>query len=935
MMNQKLLLRISLLLLTAGLCLGLGNKARPQLGSPNEKLFDYQHITLDNGMEVISLEDFSCPIVAVQVWYKVGSKDEKPDRQGYAHMFEHMMFKGTDRIGEKDHFNLIRKVGGTCNAYTSFDQTVYLETLPADQIELALWLEAERMSFLKIDQYAFDTERKVVEEELRMRENQPYGNVFKKMAAELFTEHPYRWTPIGKLAHLRATSVPELRQFWFNNYIPNNATLIIVGAIEHKKAQALADRYFGWIPAGPEPKRITAVEPEPEEPKTVVIDDENAPAGQVVLGWRTVPAGRRDETVLDCLSQILGTGHSSRLYRSLVADTQIAVDAGTWTYNLQQDGIFIVQGTLPPTSEDYDGVMSALIEQIKKIKSDGVTDIELEKARNQMIKYIVTSNLSIESKARLLGSAAVTLGDIEKVNTRMDEIRSVTKEDIQRAANQYLSMDRVHQFTIKKNTGMKNARTDNEDAVVTAEAELEAPAPGRSGVRRPDEFPDTVPTTKGVNASFDLDYKRARLMNGLNILVVENHEVPFISVMLGMTHGAWTDTKPGTASMALSMLTRGTVHYNEAQLAEELERYAINITGSADIDTATVGMNSTTEQLDRGMGLLAEVALKPIFPQGEFDKLLQQKITSLNIKEQEPRYLANKYLNKVLFGEHPYARTAEATVSDIKQLTSDDLKLWWKQYAQPDFATLIFAGDITKNEAVSLAKKYFGQWNSVPMAAPKIPSPPKAQPTTIHLVDRPGSAQAQIQVGQLGLTRKQQPDYFISLLAGAYFGGSFHSRINESIRVERGLSYGAFGGYQARNLAGTFTVSTFTKNESVAETIRVILDQIDDFQTVEPTDAEFYDTRSYFIGSFARNQETPQDIARDLWLIESQQLGEDYFKKLFRTLDKMNKADCVRVANTTIDPTSLAIVVVGDAEKLKETLSAIAPVRVIKPEDTE
>ncbi|MHC5190721.1 MAG: M16 family metallopeptidase [Planctomycetota bacterium] len=481
MMNQKLLLRISLLLLTAGLCLGLGNKARPQLGSPNEKLFDYQHITLDNGMEVISLEDFSCPIVAVQVWYKVGSKDEKPDRQGYAHMFEHMMFKGTDRIGEKDHFNLIRKVGGTCNAYTSFDQTVYLETLPADQIELALWLEAERMSFLKIDQYAFDTERKVVEEELRMRENQPYGNVFKKMAAELFTEHPYRWTPIGKLAHLRATSVPELRQFWFDNYIPNNATLIIVGAIEHKKAQALADRYFGWIPAGPEPKRITAVEPEPEEPKTVVIDDENAPAGQVVLGWRTVPAGRRDETVLDCLSQILGTGHSSRLYRSLVADTQIAVDAGTWTYNLQQDGIFIVQGTLPPTSEDYDGVMSALIEQIKKIKSDGVTDIELEKARNQMIKYIVTSNLSIESKARLLGSAAVTLGDIEKVNTRMDEIRSVTKEDIQRAANQYLSMDRVHQFTIKKNTGMKNARTDNEDAVVTAEAELEAPAPGRSG----------------------------------------------------------------------------------------------------------------------------------------------------------------------------------------------------------------------------------------------------------------------------------------------------------------------------------------------------------------------------------------------------------------------------------------------------------------------
>ncbi|MHC5120832.1 MAG: M16 family metallopeptidase, partial [Planctomycetota bacterium] len=245
MMKRTALHGMILLISLTSLCVAKSNKINPKLKS--DRLFDYQQLTLDNGLEVITLEDFSCPIVSVQVWYGVGSKDEKPDRQGYAHMFEHMMFKGTDRVSEKDHFDLLRKVGGTCNAYTSFDQTVYYETLPVDQIELALWLEAERMSFLKIDQYAFDTERKVVEEELRMRENQPYGNVFKKMAAELFTEHPYRWTPIGKLSHLRSTSVPELRQFWIDHYVPNNATLIIVGAIEHKKAQSLANDYFGWI----------------------------------------------------------------------------------------------------------------------------------------------------------------------------------------------------------------------------------------------------------------------------------------------------------------------------------------------------------------------------------------------------------------------------------------------------------------------------------------------------------------------------------------------------------------------------------------------------------------------------------------------------------------------------------------------------------------
>jgi zinc protease len=920
-----------LLISLTSLCAAQGNKINPTLKS--DRLFDYQQITLDNGLKVITLEDFSCPIVSVQVWYGVGSKDEKSDRQGYAHMFEHMMFKGTDRVSEKDHFDLLRKVGGTCNAYTSFDQTVYHQTLPADQIELALWLEAERMSFLKIDQYAFDTERKVVEEELRMRENQPYGNVFKKMAADLFTEHPYRWTPIGKLSHLRSTSVPELRQFWIDHYVPNNAILIIVGAIEHKRAQSLANDYFGWIPAGPEPARVTVTEPDPTEVKEIMIDDENAPAGQVVLAWRTVPTGQRDETVLDCLSQILGTGHSSRLYRALVADTQIAVDAGTWTYNLQQDGIFVAEGTLPPTSQDYDGVTKALTEQLQKIQAEGITDEELEKAQNQLIKQMVTANLSIDSKARMLGVAAVTIGDVSWVNRRMEEIRSITKGDIQRAAKEHLNINHVYRFTIKQNAGMQNAQKDDEAAAITAEAELEAPAPGRQGVQRPEQFPKTAPTTQDVEASFDLDYERALLPNGLNVLVVSNHEVPFVSVNLGLVNGAWTEDKPGTAMMTLSMLTRGTATYDEASLAEELERHAISLGGSADIDTATVSMNCTTEQLGRGMELLAEVVLNPTFPQDEFDKLLQQKITELNIKGQDPGYLAAKHLNEILFDQHPYARTADGTVEGLKQLNARDLKEWWVRFGRPEKATLIFAGDITKQKAVELAKQYLGDWNiAAPIPMMKLAAIPEPKPTTVYIVNRPGSAQAQISVGQLGITRRQQPDYFVSLLASTYFGGSFHSRLNENIRVKRGLTYGAWGGFRAQNLAGTFEVSTFTKNESVAETIRVILEQIDEFRAVEPTDNEFYDTRSFFIGSFAGQRETPQDVARDLWLIESQGLGKDYFKKLFKTLDKATKQDCSELAQKTIDPDSLAIVIIGDAEKLKEPLAEIAPVQVIEPE---
>ena len=932
-MKRIVLFGVTVLSLLASISFGMGNKIEPVAKPSSEKLFDYQQITLDNGMDVITLEDFSCPIVAVQVWYEVGSKDEQPDRQGYAHMFEHMMFKGTDRVSEKDHFDLIRKVGGTCNAYTSFDQTVYLETLPADQIELALWLEAERMSFLKIDQHAFDTERKVVEEELRMGENKPYGNLFKKMAAEFFTVHPYRWTPIGKLSHLRATSVPDLRTFWTEHYVPNNATLIIVGAIEHRAAQELAHEYFGWIPAGAQQTRVAIKAPPLTEPKTIVIDDENAPAGEVMLGWRTVPTGHRDETVLDFLSEILGSGSSSRIYRDLVAESQIAVEAGTWTFNLQQDGFFVATATLGATSQNYDNAAKAMTKQIEKITVDGVTDAELEKARNQLLKQLVTSNLGIESKARMLGSAAVTIGDISRVNTFIDEIQAVTKEDIQRAANQYLRADRVYQFTVLQNQGMQNTGKDDEDAAITAKPERKAPAPGREGVERPKSFPSEAPLARKSKPKFNLDYDEYKLSNGLKVMVVSNHEVPLVSVKLGLTNGAWTETKPGTSSMTLAMLTKGTGKHTEAELAAELGQYAISLDGLADMDTASVQMGCLTQQLDRGLSLLSEVVLEPTFEKAEFDKLLEQRITDLNIQEQSPDYLAGKYFKQTLFGEHPYARMSEASTASLEQLKIEDLKLWWAKFARPDQATLVFAGDITTEKAVKLTKQYLGDWKTnlieTGIVFSDIPAP---KPTQIYLIDRPGSAQAQIKVGQLGITRREQPDYFVGLLAGAYFGGSFNSRLNENIRVKRGLTYGAWGGYRAQNLAGTFEVSTYTKNESVAETIRVILDQIDEFRTVEPSDAEFYDTRSYFVGSFARNRETPQDIARDLWLIESQQLGKDYFKTLFKTLDKANKQDCVQLAETTIDPKTLAIVVIGDAEKLKDTLAEIAPVQIIEPD---
>jgi len=908
---------------------GCVEQEQPETKSKEQRLFDYQESELVNGMKVITLEDFSCPIVAVQVWYHVGSKDEDPARQGFAHMFEHMMFKGTDRVGPKDHFDLIHGVGGTNNGYTSFDRTVYLQTVPVNQIELALWLEAERMSFLKIDQESFDTERKVVEEELRLKFNKPYGTLEKKIAAEMFKIHPYRWLPIGKLDHLRAASVAELRDFWGRYYVPNNSALLIVGAIKHDKAVELAKQYFEWIPREDEPGKVTIREPEPQEAKTIIIDDENAPAALAGIIWPTVPLGHGDEVVLDLLGEILGGGNSSRMYRQLVAEDQTAVSSMATTWNLEHTGLFIA-GAMQAPGIEAEAIIKATKKHIKDIQNDGIKQAELEKAKNQMLRSVVTTNLTIDSKARMLGTATIEKGDTSRVNTMLDEIGAVDKDDIKRVAKKYLVDERSYTVIVKKNdSGALAGEKINEDAAVAVEREQIAPPSGRKGVVRPNDFPVMAPLAEVADFDPTPKFTEVKLDNGLKVMVVANHEVPFVSVKLGLGYGAWAEARPSTAAMTLNMLTKGTEKYSEEALAAELEQYAITLFGSAGMDTSQVNTSFLSEQAERAMALLGQVVLAPTFDEAEFEKLRVQTVTALEVKAQSPRYLVEKEFRKRLYGGHPYARTVAGGPEDVKKLTAGDLKLWWRKFARPDKSVLIFAGDITMEKAVELAEKNLGQWKTdlVEMGI-VLADFPKIEKTEIFVVDRPGSAQSEIRVGQFGFTRRAQPDYFISRIVCNYFGWSFNSRLNESIRVKQGLTYGVWGGYYAQNMAGEFKISTFTKTEKTGEMVRAIIEQIELLKQNPPSEKELAGSKNYLTGSFVRNREIPQQVADDLWLIESQKLGADYLQRLLAQVKRTTKEDCDGLVDKTLDTNKLVITVVGDAQKIVAGLEEIAPVTI-------
>ena len=412
-------------------------------------------------------------------------------------------------------------------------------------------------------------------------------------------------------------------------------------------------------------------------------------------------------------------------------------------------------------------------------------------------------------------------------------------------------------------------------------------------------------------------------------MVVPNHEVPFISVRLGMMAGAWTENKPGTAAMAMNMLTKGTSKHTEGELADELETYAISLSGSGGMDTSSISMGALTEHLERAMLLMGEVTLMPTFPEDEFGKLRKQILTSLTISSQEPSYLAARQFRRALYGEHFYSRTATGEIQDVNALNIDDLKQWWKRFSRPDMAVLIFAGDIRKDKAFELARKIFGKWK-VSDSVPKIPQPKLAEQkkTRIYIVDRPGSVQSQIRIGQFGITRHDD-GYFVSRLVSSYFGGGFNSRLNETVRVEKGLTYGIWGGYVAKRFAGDFTISTFSKPETTAQAVQAVLDEIERLRNQQPDTEELENSRTYILGSFVRQREIPQQIAQDLWLIESQQLGSDYLDRLLDGIAKTKQQDCIALTTDTVDPDKLVIVVVGEAEKIKEDLEKIAPVTIV------
>ncbi|HTE05905.1 MAG TPA: insulinase family protein, partial [Planctomycetota bacterium] len=542
----------------------------------------------------------------------------------------------------------------------------------------------------------------------------------------------------------------------------------------------------------------------------------------------------------------------------------------------------------------------------------------------------------------VLGQAATLYGDTQEANERVRRMEAVTADDLRRVANTYLVKEHATQVVIKPGLGsmLRTALTaaagkddtSKDEPAKEEEGGARAKAGGpKASAHPPAGYPDKPPVAPPLAATIDITGDEQTLDNGLRLVVVENHELPLVSMSLRLRAGAFTEdpAHPGTASMAASMITKGTVAHDAEALAADMERNAIQLGASSDSDGSAVHASALTGDAERAMRLLAEVVSAPKFDPKEFKTLRDQTATGMSIQEKTPSVIADRQFAAALWGSHPYGRPSEGTSADLKGLTPEALRAWWTTFVRPETAVLYMAGDITPKDARALAGRYLGDWEGEGEAI-EVPLPDLSPPGAMHivLVDKPGAIQSEIIAGHEGITRRN-PLYPTGAVLSQVFGGAFSSRLNDVIRVQKGLTYGANGGLSSQRFGGQFRVRTFTKTPTTAETVQAVIDEVKRMRSEPPSEKELSSAVSYLVGSFAGTLETPEAVAGRLWTLDLNGLPKGWWNEYLGKIAVTKSEDVARAADELLDPSRLIIVVVGDAASVKESLEKIAPVEVI------
>lgn len=913
------------------LALGLASPAAAQrppqapAGAAEVPPIAYKQRTLPNGLQVYWSQDRSTPNVTVQVWYRVGSKDDPQGRSGFAHLFEHMLFKATRNMPSETIDRLTEDVGGFNNASTWDDFTNYYEVVPAEHLQRLLWAESERMGSLVVDEAVFASERDVVKEELRQRVlADPYGRLFALMLPQAtYTTHPYKRPGIGSIEELDAATIDDLRAFHRDYYRPDNAALIVVGNFDEAQLNAWVDRYFGPIARPAEPiRRVTAAEPARTAAGVFDGYGPNVPLPALAITWLGPDAADADAPALKVLDAILSGGKSSRLYNSLVYEKRIATTVFSNADLPAEPGMFMT-GAIMASGHDVAEGEAALLAEVARLQDQPPTAAELEEARNELVAGLLRGRETIDGRGFALGYALMTAGDAGRANTEVAALRAVTAADVQRVARRYLAADR--RMTIRyrpeseRPAGQAEAKpatpqvasTRYTGPIVTLAPEDQRVAPPPIGAPVTPVLPEPVERT---------------LPNGLRVIVARSSDLPLVSAELVVRTGAWADPQglAGAASMTAGMLTEGTRTRSAQEIATQVEALGATLGSGAGLESTSVSLNALPDTLPAAMAIMADVARNPAFAAEELERQRRLSLDALQVAYQEPGSIAAFASGPVVFGGTAFGHVAEGTPASLTRLSQADLSKIHAAYFRPDNAILVITGAIAPEEGFALAQQAFGDWRNPPGAAPAQPDiDPDPKPRAVA-IDLPGAGQAAVTVVKPAIPRSS-PAYYPAIVANSVLGTGYSSRLNQEIRIKRGLSYGAGSSLAARRTTGAFSARAQTKNESAPEVLDLIRAEMKTLADTPPAAEELKARKSVLIGGFGRQLETTSGLAGILGNYALYDIDLSELSAYTGKVEAVTAGQVQEFARGTLDPARASVIVVGDGKAFLEPLKARTP----------
>jgi len=866
----------------------------------------FEEFHLDNGLRVIVHEDRKAPIVAVTLWYHVGSRNENPGKTGFAHLFEHLMFNGSENY-DGEYFAPFQEVGATSmNGTTNTDRTNYFQTVPTSALDLAMWMESDRMGHLlgAIDQEKLDEQRGVVQNEKRQRENQPYGSVFDYISENVFPEgHPYSWTTIGSMEDLNAASLEDVYEWFQTFYGPNNATLVLAGDIDVETARDTVQRHFGHIPPGPPLARTETWIPTLEQDRRMVIQD-RVPQSRIYKAWPIPEWGSVDSEWLALADGVLSQGQTSRLHQRLVYEEQLATDIGGYVFLGEISGTYAVWATAQP-GQDLGEIERIMDEELERFLNRGPTREELDRVITETRAGFVRGIERVggfSGKSGILAESAVFGGRPDAFKDSLEILRTVRPENLRDAAREWLSKGafvlEVHPF---------------DEQLVASDSDVDRSEP---------PIPDTFPTSRFP------DLERAELSNGMQLIVARRDAVPVVNFSLQLNAGYASDqfAAPGTAGLAMTMLDQGTVTRDTLEISEELAQLGAELRTGSNLDYSFVSLSALKENLNDSLAIYSDVVLNPAFPQAELDRQKRLSISQIQREKTTPMSMALRIFPALIYGEgHAYSlpMTGSGTEEAISALKRDDLQAFHDAWFKPNNATMIVVGDTNLEEIAPVLESFFADW---PLGeVPQKNIPPVALPgsSRVVLIDRPGSEQSIIIGGQLVFPKSDDRELALQTLNDV-FGGSFTSRINMNLREDKAWSYGVRSMIVDTMNQRPFIVYAPVQSDRTADSLAELDRELRELLRERPVgEQEVSTSKKRNTLTLPGRWETARAVASDIAQMVRFGLPDDYWDRYADLVSAVSVEETNAAARTQLKPDQLIWIVVGDLASIEDEVRAL------------